>query len=517
MPAAPAGRIYLGPCRAAAAAGLNPAGLKSDGFYLQTRGGDLFIIGRDGPEDPLQTTTLAGTLMGVYELLETQLGVRWLWPGELGTEVPRRTELTLPDLNLRYEPPLLQRQVRSGLNLRGDLSRGFTAEGASAYARAQTVFLRRHRMAQTVPLKYGHAYESWWEQHGQQHPEWFQLLANGKRGPASPRSRFSMCVSNPEFHEQVVQTWRELRQTRPGINLNGCENDIAGLCTCESCLAWDGPQPTDIHPRFGPRVVSDRYAQFWLTVQQMAAKEDPSAFVLGYAYVNYAPPPSEKIKLNENVWVGTVPDLFFPRSEEEQAWVKTQWEGWRRTGCRLFLRPNYTLDGYCMPQIYATQFADEFRFEAERGMIATDFDSLTGQWSTQGPNLYLLMRLHTRFERTADDLLAEYYAGFGPAGPKVREYFEQWERYSNDVVRKGKASGMGIYSTYASQAHLLFPEEALAASDKILAEAAALAREPAHTARVAWLRKGLEHAILASRTARLMAGGDDRYRPSAAR
>ena len=173
------------------------------------------------------------------------------------------------------------------------------------------------------------------------------------------------------------------------------------------------PQPASIHPRFGPRVVSDRYARFWLATQQRAAKHDPEAVVVAYAYVNYAPPPSPAIKLNDHIYVGTVPDLFFPRSADEQQWVLDQWDGWRRTGAKLFLRPNYFLAGYCMPYVYAHQFAEEFRHEASHGMVFTDFDSLTGQWATQGPNLYLLARLHTHPKRTPDELLAEYYAGFG--------------------------------------------------------------------------------------------------------
>ena len=39
----------------------------------------------------------SGTLLGVYEVLEDYLGVRWLWPGDLGTYVPRRNTIVIPD------------------------------------------------------------------------------------------------------------------------------------------------------------------------------------------------------------------------------------------------------------------------------------------------------------------------------------------------------------------------------------------------------------------------------------
>ena len=44
------------------------------------------------------------------------------------------------------------------------------------------------------------------------------------------------------------------------------------------------------------------------------------------------------------------------------------------------------------PHSYSHQFADQFQYFAAHGMIATDFDSLLGQWAAQGPTMYLLAR-----------------------------------------------------------------------------------------------------------------------------
>ena len=78
-------------------------------------------------------------------------------------------------------------------------------------------------------------------------------------------------------------------------------------------------------------------------------------------------------------WAG-----WFPRSPEEQEWIKQQWLGWQRTGATVYHRPNWFLDGYSMPHIYPHQFADEFQFYARNGMAGTFFDSLHGQWAAQG-------------------------------------------------------------------------------------------------------------------------------------
>ncbi len=94
----PAGlaRVYLGPTAAAAQSGIDAAKLAPDSFVLRSVGGSLVIVGRDGDGNPLSPDTWAGTLFGVYEMLGEFLGVRWLWPGELGEYVPRVERLIIP-------------------------------------------------------------------------------------------------------------------------------------------------------------------------------------------------------------------------------------------------------------------------------------------------------------------------------------------------------------------------------------------------------------------------------------
>lgn len=520
IPELPAGRVYVGATQAAAGAGIDATALRREQTVLRSVGDALFIVGEDEDGDPLVGDTNAGTLWGVYELLERELGVVWMWPGELGTHVPPAESVVIGDLDERFEPWLLQRNVRPGFIQRDFITQPFTPEGLASYRRDQTVFLRRHRMGRVVPLSYGHAFAAWWDEYGAEHPQWFQLV-NGRRGPTSPGARFSMCVSDPEFHNEIIARWEAARAARPGefVNINICENDIRGMCECDVCTSWDGPQPAEIHPRFGPRVVSDRYAKFWKIISERALEIDPEAITMAYAYVNYAPAPSPGITLPRNMLVGSVPDIFFPRTAEQQRWTLEQWEGWSRTGASIFLRPNYTLHGYVMPHIYAHQFAEEFQFEAAHGMMATDFDSLGGAWATQGTNLYALMRLHTRPQTEIDALLGEYYSGFGPAAETVREYFDYWEAFTTRMLdRADLAEGISNWSVYARDAHRLFPAEALAEGATILDRAAAqVAGQEPFAARVQFLQTGLDHARRCARVAQLVAGDDDQASPFAAR
>jgi hypothetical protein len=419
----------------------------------------------------------------------------------------------------------MQRKMRTGLDYESaHPALGFTKAAFEKYQREEIVYLRRHRMGRSVHLSYGHAFTDWWKRYGAEHPEWFQLRENGQRGPSKPTARFSMCASNPDLQQQIVNLWQQ--KQKPGATgpsfINACENDYLGTCTCANCRALDGPEPPDYLTYYSPnskmagsRFVSDRYARFWLGIQQRAAQINPDATVIGYVYFNYFHAPTSGVKLNEHILLGFCPSGgFFPRSNAEQKWMEEQWTGWHDTGARLFLRTNYLLDGYVMPYIFVHQFADEFQHAARNGMVGSDLDSLTGQWATQGPTLYVAARLHVRIDEPVDDLLAEYYSGFGPAAKAVKEYFDYWEDFTTknrehlvEVMEQMQASR---WRTWAKTANAIYPPECFAPAEAKLAEAEravaaanpeASAVNPDALARVQFLRTGLEHAKLCARTA----------------
>ena len=508
----PGSRIYIGDSQSVRTQGIEVSQLPLEAFVLRTSGSALYIAGEDKSDDPLDADTRAGTLWGVYEWLDRDLGVRWLWPGELGTYVPKKTSVSAKEVNETIPPRFFQRRLRAGAGFVSEHpALGFTADAAKQFTEAQSIFLRRHRMGRSQAVGYGHAFTDWWQKYGQAHPEWFQLRDGGKRGPSKSKGRFSMCVSNPGLQQEIVSQWEAKHAANPGMPpfINACENDILGLCTCSACQAMDGPTPPDYLTYYAPtskmvgsRFVSDRYARFWLNLQQQAARTDPNVTVIGYVYFFYFQAPTSGVKLNEHILLGYCPSAgWFPRSPEEHEWMKQQWTGWRDTGARLFLRTNHLLDGYCMPFIFAHQFADDFQHAVKHGMVATDLDSLTGHWATQGPNLYMASRLHVRPEMPADEILAEYYSAFGPAAASVKAYFDYWETYTSthrDSLNQAmNDTDTSRWRNWAKAAHLVFPPDCFTPTETLLATAArAAAPDKDATSRVAFLKLGLDHAKL---------------------
>jgi len=510
VPEMPAGRVYLGDCQATLDMGVNSASLSPEACLVRTRGEAVFVAGRDSGGEALNQRVWAGTLFGVYELLEDSMGVRWLWPGELGELVPKSDTIAIRDTDRIVEPRFVQRFVRTTQTWHLDRP-------------DEQVWLRRHRMGRSKTLYPQHAFRNWWKRYGKEHPEYFNLLPNGKREPFGLEHEVSMCVAEPALWRQIVHDWLELPELSPGVRplIDCSENDGIALCTCPKCLAWDVPPVETLKGELTGanrkvelaeyrKPLSDRYARFWLAVQQEAAKSDPDATVIALAYSTYRQAP-RKAKLNDHVIVGLVAKLPSPPTEANIRASRKEWKGWADTGASLFLRPNYFLQGYCMPYEFAKTFGGEFRFAAQHGMVGTDFDSLTGMYATQGPQLYLLARMHVRPLEDPDRLLQEYYHGFGSAAEKVKAYFDYWAQTTVRLADKCPS-----WPYWPRSVHKVYSPADFVRGQSLLAAARlACGDDERALARVEFLEQGLTNALLTYEAACERAG-DRKTRTSGA-
>lgn len=539
----PAGsHVYLGDCNAARAAGADPSRLPANGYVIKTVGNDLYIVGKDGPGDPMLLDTKEGTLFGVYDVLENNMGIHWLWPGKLGEVIPERKTIDIPNINASVEPLLYFKEWRTGLENQIHYNEGFSSEvryddvnttGFASkekydrYIKDEAQWLKRQRFGRSEQPEYGHAFTKWWARFSKTHPDYFNMLPDGTRCPdpkdgAKP-DRVHMCVSNPAMWAQIVEDWKAIGA--PAC-INVCENDNLGGCVCPVCLAWDEPDPNNNVPfeqRFAvarkiyadPKTdvddwvsklgsLSDRYAKYAEAVQKGAAKIRPDVKVIMYAYNNYRKPPI-KVKLNKKVFIGIVPPGLGPHNKGESELFQKDWGGWAATGCILFLRPNYTLQGHNFPVFYARTVGEDLKFGMHNSMKGVDFDSLTGQFSTQGPTLYMIAKMLNYPKASVEGVLDEYCDAFGPAKDAVKEYFNYWESisspYTLDTTKKMVAAkrkyGAGTWAGFHAIAPLIYTPEVMSKGFAILDKArkAAVGSKIA-SERVEWLTTGLKGADL---------------------
>lgn len=487
--------------------GLASKGLGPGGIVLSAKEHVLALFGTDTrtPADP------HGTRYAVTTFLEDKLGVRYLWPGELGKVIPRRETISVADFQHRFTPPLAQRRIRSmayhdriqvGLDRLGfkkENYEGLRAEAQRTQAGSPDWF-GWHRLGGSLNMNGGHAFGHLWARFGKDHPDWFALQPDGSRDQSRSPDRARLCKSNPDLIAAIAREKIEELTRNPnllGVSLGPNDGGRASFCTCPKCEALDSPKGRKVmlwdftngsRRDFEHVSLTDRMVFFWNGIAEQVAKVHPNKLLVVDAYSVYAAPPVER-KLHPNLVVRFAP-LGYNDDDYRKEGLR-DWQGWSSAAKRIYFRPNLMLlgrrDG--LPLLYLHKFGQDFRSLAGHGMMGTDFDSCCHHWATQGLNYYVVARLHWNPEQDVDALVDDYCrAGFGPAASSVRRYFGRLESLMNEAAaRKEKAVAA-------------FSSEALARLRKELNQARQEAGSDATIAkRLAFLELGLHWTEIEAR------------------
>ncbi len=182
-----------------------------------------------------------GAINAVYTFLQDQLGVRWLWPGELGEDVPPSERLAIhAPLEFRYHP-----QMRA----RGSMF-NFSSLGNKGYGKSHEWTMRQRLQLCSLGIEGGHGFGDWWDRYHEKHPEIFALQPDGTRSGHPNPHNAKLCMSNPKVWELWLEGVAEqLTQDPHRTVFNASPNDgwASGHCVCDKCTAWD-------HPGGEPRV-----------------------------------------------------------------------------------------------------------------------------------------------------------------------------------------------------------------------------------------------------------------------
>jgi hypothetical protein len=276
--------INLGATKVARDAGVLQRKIAVEGFSILTRGGHVFIWGPDTPDG--QTTenggTSSGTANGVYTFLEDYLDVRWLMPGELGRDVPRREALVLPEIDRTEKPFFINRREPYIQN---------KLPAVEAWQDRQKLgysfrISHGHNFAQTVPAD---LYK--------EHPDWFPMIG-GKR--PFPTGRYKLETTNPELVRFFAERAIEALKADPKNTFSLSPSDSRGWSESPESLAlYDPPPVGSTHPSVTPMIL-----KFYRDVAQIVKKEHPQGKLAGYIYADYLFPPQKGGM--------TLPDNFYP-------------------------------------------------------------------------------------------------------------------------------------------------------------------------------------------------------------
>jgi hypothetical protein len=503
-------RLVIGPGPLAEKLGIDAEKLPPQAYRIKTVGNAIVLAGHDlgeyGPNKPISRHASPATLYAVSHLLDHELGVRWLWPGEVGTYVPARRTIVIRPLDVSGQPQPARRDFSVSLNK-------YTGKGSASRLPAEIVqkmlnetmrWWARHHLGGESPLRFGHSFTAWWDKYYAAHPDYFAHPPEGEK--QGKPDRVKLCQGNPAVVEQILAEWKAAGMPDAW---NICPNDSRGFCTCPRCRAMDGPELAAATPQeiwHGDVDLSRRHLTFCNIVLRAMKALRPNVTLCSYAYSSYR-------NLPENCAVEPGLALEFVGSYTQ----RDQWQRWADAGVHLGLRPNWLHSGAIAPYLPLRQMGEFYHYAYGHGMLIFHYDALLGYWGTQGPNYYLLARLASRPDLSVDQVIEEYVSAFGPAAPAIRRYLEYWIRYTDRVGMVVNAGGSvsvdaeRLYETICKEHDIptsalvgswrvlpyLYGDDVLKPAESLLDEAQRLAAGDATVAaRIQFLRDGLQHLRL---------------------
>ncbi len=476
--------VSIGPTDLAKAKGLMDVALEEEGYRIVRDGRIWYLLGDVGDGRPSARPQSCPLRWALNSILEESLGVRWLWPGELGTYIPARDELALPE-SRTYQPRLEVRSLRLSLKAyRED----------APLVREAVAWAEDHQAGRRGAIRMGHAFIDWWKQYAQTNPDYFARTPDGIEQPFLGAGYVKLRLANPAVLEQIVEDYR--KAGAPDY-WNVAPNDRYGFDISEETRAWDLPTDLPVNKIWRGEVnLTPRYVMFWNRIYEHLKEINPKVKLMTYAYYSYFTPPPTERPLTAKCIIGIV--TSYQRQDV--------WDGWAKTGSSLLLRPNWWHLGAEAPHLPISQVDRYFKHASENGMIGIDMDSVLGHWSTQGFNYYLVARLMTRPELPLESIIHEYTAAFGKGAGAIGEYLRYFEKLTDRydypheegslarLVQDGKIDNRWAKGGQQALA-FLWDEEVLKPAYALLDQAKEAINDPKSLAhqRVIFLWKGLDH------------------------
>jgi hypothetical protein len=471
--------IHVGPNRLPVTQNLLSAGWDDDGFVQFVQGRDIVIA---GPSD-------YGTEFGVYDFLERHVGVRWLLPGDDGTDVPSRKTIALPEGRFQDQPAFFSR-LFSGL------------QGA-----AQTRWARFQRMHGRVSFHHNLLHLFPPSRYAASHPEFFPVLQGSSRYVPKDDSDngWQPCFTAPGIVDEAVRNITKYFRDRPGESSYSLGmNDSGSFCRCAGCLARISREKNYL----GWVDYSDLYYDWCHRVIAGVLKEHPGKWFGCLAYFNVATPPTKG-----PVHPRLVPYITYDRMKWIDAELRASGESatkqWQQS-VPAFAWYDYIYGTpYCLPRVYFHHAADYLRFAAGHGVKA-HYAEIYPNFG-EGPKPYLHLRLWWNPRQDVDQLLGEWYQRcVGPeAAPHLAQYYAIWERFwTKDILRSAWFNKTGTWLAFSTPGYLadVKPED-IAESRRLLEACIAHCQTDRQRARARLLERAFQYyeasalAYLANREA----------------
>ena len=445
-----------------------------------------------------------GLKFGVYRFLEKFLGLRRLFPGKLGDHLVEHKTITVPAEKYIDKPAYLSRYLGSG---------AYTADTREYYDWVRSLgsnnprIYMGHYLFALLPQ----------EKYGKSHPEFYPEF-NGRRVVPQPGQTtfWQPCFTAPGLAEVLAENaiaklkngfdkenknvkFSSLDPRRKTVSLG--VNDAGGYCTCANCRKINGSRINYA----GIPDAAPGYIKLINQVADLVTAQYPDCRIPFLAYAAVAEIPPGTGKLNKRLVPEITYDSMYTADPVLRDNFRKVFAAWGRSLEELALGDYVYGEPFVLPRTNFKAFAEQVSWAYKHGARHYYGESYPGKEWTEGPKLYLLIKL--LWDPTADRhaILREWYICCvgAKAAPYLQKYYENLEKFwTEDVLKTAWFQERRVYPAFGSTAYLeAYSAEKLNENAELLKKCALLAETPLQKARAEYFlqlfmkRKGVIEAF----------------------
>ena len=430
--------VVLGDNRWSRAEGLSVSDLPRDAFVEKSTADRLYLLGRDDPARNIYGELETGgkgartmiferaTVFAVYDFLERHADCRFFFPGEIGTDVPKRETIVVPE-GVRTVAPVFTERHYAGHREHGEsFVPGLTMHEAQSLNK-----IRLRLSSYRIPCCHGQRHFKYTARFGKTHPEYFCLKQDGTRNlldsPKGPSwLNCKLCYSSG-VREEIYQDLKAYLTGQPASSrgldawpkvyseryVDVMPEDGFKPCFCKACQAaytkggWYASELIwGMTAEFGRRLIA----------------EGIKGEVVNMAYPPYAGLPSFDLPTNVLVHLAmSGPWMKSDKAESERQFGElAAWAG--KTGRKTWLWTypgKYSNRFSGIPQIAPRAYAWFFK-KAQPWIFGAYAETESDRFAYDALNVYMFSKLGWDPSLDEEALLADYHKRmFGPAAPQM--------------------------------------------------------------------------------------------------
>jgi len=438
--------IIVGNSTTARKYGINIATLPRDGFIIKTIGKNIIIVGKDDPKvDPVRALKNRSmwkhyyeraTLFGVYDFLERFVGVRFYFPGEIGTVIPKHKTLAVPAINITDAPDYVARTYTVNEQW---MKRRILPKDATRMRRFNTYRLRTS--TSYIPNCHGLNARGYLKRYGKTHPEYFAMMGNGKRalsGEPTPQLCYNSGITDEIYKDAKAflegnsaasrgvitkwgAVWSQASATKGYYNIMPQDGMI--LCQCAKCK-----------PLFakGKKAASDAIWDFFCGIAERVKKNKIPGYITTMAYPPYERVPDRKVPDNMIVKLA-VRGPWQEHSAKMQNLEDDRVKRWgEKVGGKLelwtYANKFSKLDIIGVPSFTPRCIASYYAKQKDY-ILGAYMESESESFYYHYLNYYVFSKTCWNTSTDIDKLLTEHYKSmYGPAAKIMQDIFESFEK-----------------------------------------------------------------------------------------